>query len=290
LPKELVANLDLNTLEHIKGSFVDPALSEFFADLIFKCKSSTDGRERYITILLEHKSFYEQYLPFQLHPYITSSYQQQISNNEPPIPVIPIVLSHTKKTYQKKELKDFFSAYPSHVLEFVPNFNYILVDLAKIDSNSLENLGNAFLIAAMMGFKHSHDPERFVKQLNNIIRFLAKSHSRNLTRSFFVYFDQVVDLDDEKIINLYRSLPEPIKSEAMSTYDMLIEKGKEIGIKMGQTKGEENEKIKGATNLIKEGMPNEFIGCISVCRIRLLIYPGSRRPYSNARFYLKPSN
>ena len=93
----------------------------------------------------------------------------------------------------------------------------------------LEKLENAFLIATMMAFKNSNDPDRLVEQLGTISRFLVKSHSRNLIRSFFVYFSQLVDLDDEKIINLYKALPEPVKSEAMNSHDILIEKGRVEG-------------------------------------------------------------
>ena len=139
-------------------------------------------------------------------------------------------------------------------MPFVPNFKYILVDLSKIDSISLQQLGNAFLVAAVLAFKNAHNPSVLVKQLENISQFLEKSHSRNLVKSFFVYFNQVVGLSREKIINLYQALPPPIKSDAMSTHDIILEEG----IKIGQKTRNENATV----NLIKEEMPNDFI-----CRV-----------------------
>ena len=237
LSSQILNSVDLDSLQLIQGSFVDTNLNAIYTDLLFKCKSRNLGQERYISILLEHKSFFEPYLPFQLLKYITSSYDQQISNKESPIPVIPIVISHSKRAYDKKSPMDFFGNYSADIQKFVPNFDYVLVDILKMEPVILEKLENAFLIATMMAFKNSNDPDRLVEQLGTISRFLVKSHSRNLIRSFFVYFSQLVDLNDEKIINLYKALPEPVKSEAMNTHDILVEKGRIEGRVEGRVEG-----------------------------------------------------
>jgi len=257
LSKEVLDTLDLNSLEALPNSYIDENLEESFFDLVFRCKTK-DGKEKLISILFEHKSFYDKYSPFQLLGYSTSSYQIQIANKKEPIPVIPILLVHSKKGYEKKQIVEFFGNYSSSVLKYVPNFDYVLIDLANMESHELENLGNQFLIAALLGFKYSDDSDRLVNQLDAINRFLLKSHSENLIRSFFIYFSNVVDLTPNKILTLYKALPNKLKSDAMSSADMLIEKGKEIG----KERGKENEKTTAATNLILEGMPNEFI-----CRV-----------------------
>ncbi|MEK7832858.1 MAG: Rpn family recombination-promoting nuclease/putative transposase, partial [Acidobacteriota bacterium] len=55
LPPEVAATLDLNTLEPIKDSFVDPELREHFSDLLYRV-GLQGGGSAYACLLFEHKS------------------------------------------------------------------------------------------------------------------------------------------------------------------------------------------------------------------------------------------
>ncbi len=55
LPPEVVKALDLQSLELVKDSFVDPELQEHFSDLLYRIKLKRGGRA-FIYLLLEHKS------------------------------------------------------------------------------------------------------------------------------------------------------------------------------------------------------------------------------------------
>ena len=65
LPREIVELLDLSTLTQAKDSFVDEELRESFSDLLFRVKLKT-GREVYIYILFEHKSYPDPVVLFQV--------------------------------------------------------------------------------------------------------------------------------------------------------------------------------------------------------------------------------
>jgi len=68
LPENFVKQLDLTTLEIDRESFVDILLSSTQSDLVFKF-NTTDGKKLLIYILIEHKSFLDRWVLFQLLGY-----------------------------------------------------------------------------------------------------------------------------------------------------------------------------------------------------------------------------
>ncbi len=87
LPSGIVELLDLSTLTPAKDSFVDQELREYFSDLHFLVKLTT-GREIYIYILFEHKSYLAERILFQILCYMVKiweqDYRQEQSNTHHP--------------------------------------------------------------------------------------------------------------------------------------------------------------------------------------------------------------
>ncbi|MGH9802003.1 MAG: Rpn family recombination-promoting nuclease/putative transposase, partial [Blastocatellia bacterium] len=69
LPQEIVAAIDLTTLEIVKDSFVDEELRQYFSDLLLRVKLKNGG-EAFIYILLEHKSTPDEFVALQLFLYL----------------------------------------------------------------------------------------------------------------------------------------------------------------------------------------------------------------------------
>ncbi len=102
---------DLSTIEVSKDSFVDNKLKEFFSDIVFTCRTDTN-ESMTICFILEHKSYVDKLLPFQLLRYLVEVYDRQNSkqnkgkNSEPIDPVIPIVLYHGSEPWVKELLHE----------------------------------------------------------------------------------------------------------------------------------------------------------------------------------------
>src|SRR5690554_7109719 len=64
LPSGVCRQLDLNKLEIVKDSFVDKELSEHFSDILYKTVIS--GKQSYLYLLFEHKSYIDHFTGFQL--------------------------------------------------------------------------------------------------------------------------------------------------------------------------------------------------------------------------------
>ena len=72
LPTEVVAHIDLTSLERRAGSFVDEELRGQQGDLLFRARLR-EGGEAQIYLLLEHKSYRDRLVAFQLLRYVSAS-------------------------------------------------------------------------------------------------------------------------------------------------------------------------------------------------------------------------
>ncbi|ETR66396.1 MAG: hypothetical protein OMM_12847 [Candidatus Magnetoglobus multicellularis str. Araruama] len=69
LPDRIVKTLDLSTLELERKSFINKQLKGSQSDLLYKVKT-IDNSLLYIYLLLEHKSYIDRWVLFQLLGYI----------------------------------------------------------------------------------------------------------------------------------------------------------------------------------------------------------------------------
>lgn len=67
LPPAIVQQLNLETMELVKDSWVDPELQEYFADVLYRLEwlQPEGGGEVYLFILFEHKSYPDDRASFQ---------------------------------------------------------------------------------------------------------------------------------------------------------------------------------------------------------------------------------
>jgi len=93
LPADIVALLDLRSLELSKESFIDEQLRGHYSDMLYQLRFK-DGTPARVYILLEHKRTPERATPFQLLRYVVKiderSLQQGIDPAQVP-PVIPVL-------------------------------------------------------------------------------------------------------------------------------------------------------------------------------------------------------
>lgn len=134
LPPEIVALLDLDSLEVVKESFSDEALRQHFSDMLYQIALRTGGTA-HLHILLEHKSWPDQGVALQIARYQMQKWAELWNDHAPRLPVIlPVVLYHGKQKWNvPRNFAAMFNLYgPAAVLRpFVPDFYYYLCDLSK---------------------------------------------------------------------------------------------------------------------------------------------------------------
>ena len=150
LPDEIVAELDLSVPpEPVRENFIDEELQRHFADMVYQVRLR-DGTGAFIFVLFEHKSAPDKWVALQALRYqvkLWAHLQAQGVARLPPI--YSVVLYHGAARWKVKRNFHALVALPKNSLfrKFVPEFEYHLIDLAKLDVTRLR--GAAYLQAVL---------------------------------------------------------------------------------------------------------------------------------------------
>jgi predicted transposase/invertase (TIGR01784 family) len=233
LPKDVSAALDFQSLQPEDGSFIDPALSESFADILFTVQTK-DNNSLTISILLEHKSYIDTHTCFQVLGYLSAAYLKQIKAKQKPKIILPLVFYHGHKQWNYAPLATFFENTPPIFRQYIPQHETEFISLATFTDNQLLGITNGFLASALVLQKNYNDPnvliDSFLRVLETMKPYLEKS---NLF-SIFVYIFQNEKIDKsviaEKILKNQTVNNQDLNTTIMSIYDQLIAEGVEKGI------------------------------------------------------------
>jgi len=153
-----------------------------------------------------------------------------------------------RKDWKVASLPDLFKKYPKEITGYLPLFKHIFIDLKTISQEQLLGMRNSMMTAAMLAQQWRFDPVKLKEDFERIYRiFQSEGKKTNFLEMIVVYSLQVSDIQEDQLAEVIKSIPEPIKENIMSTYTMLIEKGKkegklegkQIGIQIGIQKGEQ---------------------------------------------------
>ncbi|MCK4390489.1 MAG: Rpn family recombination-promoting nuclease/putative transposase [Desulfobacterales bacterium] len=242
LPADIVELLDIDTLELSKDSFVDKELSEYFSDLLYKVELR-DGRAIYVYVLLEHKSYPEPLIAFDLLRYMVEIWnlllKQAKAGKKLPM-IIPVVLYHGRPRWHIAQ--DFRSliADDGKLERYLPDFHYELCDLSDFEDEEIK--GAVVLRVAMLVFKYIFRDE-LSDRLPAILGLLRELTDK---RSGLEYLETVlrylssgtdkVDKDDLRQA-AEAALPE-IGGKVMSTIaETWVEEGMQKGLQKGLQQG-----------------------------------------------------
>ena len=173
LPIELKSKINLQNLVLSKDSFIDTALEEHLADLVYQ--TTFEGQEVLVTLLFEHKSYTESFPHWQLLRYMTNIWQQEQKQKQNPTLVISIIIHHGDSTWKKVPMKSYFGEIKQELLPFLPEFDYVLVCLNDFSDKQITEFQNAFLRTAALLMKHSRDEEKKLLAIESIIVDCLKS-------------------------------------------------------------------------------------------------------------------
>ena len=232
--KKLAKKLDYGTLKLLPTSYITPELVEFFSDLVWHCKTK-EGIDLYITFLFEHKTDVPKVPQIQLLQYLAGGYNQQYKDDETLTLIVPIVVYHGTKKWHYRPFQSFFKNFDEDFLIYLPKFDYWLTNLQNYTDEVLKGFQMGFLTKIFLAFKHYKDTkyinQEFVSLLtNNYNDTLPKEKYRMLFKTFLLYLQHISTLKGVVLKKELEKLNEPLKSEAMTTYQSIIEEGIEIPV------------------------------------------------------------
>ena len=110
LPPAIASRLVPGSLRLRKDSFVDGALREHLSDLLYQVQLQGGG-EALVYVLLEHKSYPDPWLEWQVLSYLVEIWRQQRQQKKRRLtPVIPLVLYHGRRRWRVVPLRQLFEA------------------------------------------------------------------------------------------------------------------------------------------------------------------------------------
>lgn len=229
LPSSLVKMLDFKTLAPQDTSYISNDLKVSFSDLVWSVKMH-GKKELNISLLLEHKSYGDPEVAFQLLEYLASGYRKQLKEKKKVEPIIPVLYYHGKKGWEFKPLETHFSDYPDLIHPYLPTFSTEFVNLQQVSHEQILALTHGLLTSAILYQKYYFDPENLKAHFHTIIENLIPYSGLNITYSVFVYLLQNPYLDAGFVKESIKNLSEDMGTKKMTAYDLLMAEGKEQGI------------------------------------------------------------
>jgi predicted transposase/invertase (TIGR01784 family) len=130
LPEVVKAQLDFSTLEIDPTEYVDSTLEEHRTDVLFALRYCNND-PLFVYVLVEHKSYIEARVAFQLLRYMVRIWEKCDKNAPLPM-VLPLVLYHGERSWEvSKQFKDLFQVLLG-TEPYLVDFSYQLLNLKEI--------------------------------------------------------------------------------------------------------------------------------------------------------------
>lgn len=234
LPEPIAQLLDLSTIEQLSGTYVSGLLAETIADAVYRCTRRDGMGSMDISLLVEHKSRRDKYTPIQVGGYLFSGYQQQIDEGRQPLsPIIPILFYHGPDQWEYWTLDRLFGGLENELLGFIPKFDYLYNNLREASDEEIRALGHQFLMASLLALKHAHDKAWLGSNFSSVISIGLGNAEGYLGQELLLYCLHQAELSPEEARKLIKKLPETIRRQVMSTYELLKAEGKAEGFEQG---------------------------------------------------------
>ncbi|MBN2436547.1 MAG: Rpn family recombination-promoting nuclease/putative transposase, partial [Spirochaetes bacterium] len=221
-PKEIKNEIDLESLQLDNNSYIDKQLKEHYTDLVYNCKRKVNHSVK-ISLLFEHKSYKPKNEYLQLLRYMINIWSYQEKNNENLTLIVPIIFYHGKQRWTIFTLKDFFQGCNNDWAQFVPDFRYLLTDVARYDDETIKKklYKREFNRALALIFKYINNESLLFEKLYDIMYqlkdYLDNEKDVQLIMSFLTYMMSYTNITPEHLMTITRQISEKGESVVMST-------------------------------------------------------------------------
>jgi predicted transposase/invertase (TIGR01784 family) len=257
-PPELAQRLRLDSLALTPNSYIDDALDEHFADLVYTVKLDDDDQAIDIALLLEHKSYTVAHPHLQLLRYMLNRWEQDAEHDRALTPIIPVVIYHGESRWQQKPLQAYLSGWHPVLEPYLPEFDYVLINLSTLPDNRILAFRSRFLAvsSALLKYRSSRHYVAFVRQyLAQLLAGLSESELPSIVLPTFLYLSETTDLEGVDIFAIFETLSSPAKNIFMTTADRLRTEGRMEG-RIEERREVIHKVVRGA---LKIGMDAETI-------------------------------
>ncbi len=227
-PPGLAAKIDIHSLVLTNNSYIDGDLKEHFADLVYECSFTSRGAFQ-IALLLEHKSYPDRHPHLQLLRYMLNRWMQDVQHGQPLIPIVPVLIYHGSTRWPHRSLSEQMEGVDEELMGYVPEFDYILIDLSRLDDRQILNVRSQFLAlsASLLKYHEQNRHVQFVRQhIASLLSTVAEADLRNIVEPTFLYLLETSDLTGTEIVAIFRTVSKQTENVAMTAADQLRMEGR----------------------------------------------------------------
>lgn len=260
LPKDVLALLDMDSLEKLDGSFISDDLKETFSDLLYGVR--INNRDAYVALLWEHKSYLDKFAIFQVAGYILDIWKRLTKEGKKELPiVIPIVVYHGAGNWNYKtdirELIPDFDMLPDYLKQMLPAINHEFVNITAHSEEDIEEYEpvTKMVIRSLKYIFSSKDKllEVLVSSIDEVESVLDDEELYYYIDILLIYFSAVnKSLTEEEIKTKIQEL-EGKGGKIMTILQEREQKGIEQGIELGIKEGIQEGLEKGIEKGRQEG-------------------------------------
>jgi len=232
LPNSILKEIDLTDIKVAKDSFIDKELEEIFSDILYNV--SIDGKEGFVYLLFEHKSYFDKMTPVQMLGYILDIwklYNKQNKNEKLP-PIIPILIYHGDRKWKYgSSLSELIEATSEAISDYIPGYNYLLYDFSNYSDAEIK--GQIKLRLFLKLISHIFDDD-FDKGLREVLPLLIELREKTTGLEYIeTVVKYILNIGEEISLNELDQKAKNISAEGSAVIMTIAEKiyhdGKEEG-------------------------------------------------------------
>ena len=276
LPENVVKLLDISSLELERKSFINKQLQGMQSDILYKIKT-IDGIPLWIYVLLEHKSYIDRWVLFQVLGYIVQigdherminkakrkqeKHRNRSKNNNTEIefltPVIPIIVYHGPK---KWDIPAHLSQIYQNIGPFkpyIPDFKFEVVDLRQYTDAQIKGTVYLRVIFLVMKYYFSNYEDH---KLSKILSLLTDLIQQRSTIDFLCVLFEYIGTNnscDESFIK--SNIQESFQEKGDKIMYSMADKYKDIGRMEGRMEGKMEGKMEGRNEALTRMLDILFI-------------------------------
>lgn len=262
LPANMVAKLNLATLTHLNTTYIHKQLSSTFSDVVFSCELA--GEPATISLLVEHQSKPDKFMPVRVGYYLFSLLSRQIKETKGEL--LPaaycMVFYHGKKYPYSMHLADCFDD-PLGLMKNLFSHPIPLIDVSELPEEQLRQQRLIGIMAQIMKHIRDADISPFLYEFFDRFQGLPYEDQQQLdfVMAVLEYAVQAGNTGDEELDRVIehanQSSNHTLGESVMTIAELLrqrgLKQGLQQGLEQGVAKGAHQNKIETAQRLLDRG-------------------------------------
>lgn len=230
-PPDLVAQIDLETLESADGTFVDDDLQTSQSDMLFRANSQQG--ELLLYFLFEHKSFGDYASPLQLLRYMVRIWEKEPkpTAKRKLTPILPFIIHHGESRWRVSTQFNDVVKVVMGMQSFTPSFEYIVLDLSP--KSDVEIRGTILLRLFLSILNIALDPQSVHKlpsRIELMNELLRQNTAIDYIKTVLNYLAKGARyLEHDELVQLYTEHSADDGDFIMSIANEWLNEGKQIG-------------------------------------------------------------